>query len=75
MNLYPHQSEALVQSNGLNRVAYYWDMGLGKTFVGAEKLVQLGMRINLVVCQKSKVQDWLEHFSEYYDCRLYDLTR
>ena len=75
MQLYPHQSEALVQSKDLNRVAYYWDMGLGKTFVGSEKLVQLGARINLVVCQKSKVQDWLEHFSEHYDCRLYDLTR
>ncbi len=75
MQLYPHQSEALVQSKALNRVAYYWDMGLGKTFVGGEKLVQLGARINLVVCQKSKVQDWFEHFSEHYDCRLYDLTR
>lgn len=75
MQLYPHQSEALVQSKALNRVAYYWDMGLGKTFVGGEKLVQLGATVNLVVCQKSKVQDWFEHFSEHYDCRLYDLTR
>lgn len=75
MQLYPHQSEALVQSKTLNRVAYYWDMGLGKTFVGGEKLIQLGATVNLVVCQKSKVQDWFEHFSEHYDCRLYDLTR
>ena len=29
-------------------------------------MLQLGSRINLVVCQKSKVQDWVEHFAEYY---------
>lgn len=27
---------------------------------------QLGARVNLVVCQKSKVQDWVDHFLEYY---------
>lgn len=27
--------------------------GLGKTFVGSEKLRQLGNKVNLVVCQKS----------------------
>lgn len=37
-------------------------MGLGKTFVGSEKMKELGARINLVVCQKSKVQDWVDHF-------------
>lgn len=41
-------------------------MGLGKTFVGSEKLKQLGAKVNLVVCQKSKVQDWTEHFKEHY---------
>ena len=75
MRLYSHQSEALVQSKNLNRVAYYWDMGLGKTFVGAEKLVQLNADSNLVVCQKSKVQDWLEHFKNHYpNVTVRDLT-
>ena len=75
MRLYPHQSEALAQSKNLNRVAYYWDMGLGKTFVGAEKLVQLNADSNLVVCQKSKVQDWLEHFKVHYpNVTVRDLT-
>ena len=27
---------------------------------------QLGARINLVICQKSKVQDWIDHFVKYY---------
>ena len=51
--------------------------GLGKTFVGAEKAVQLGSNIILVVCQKSKIQDWVDHFKEHYGekCWVYDLTR
>lgn len=41
-------------------------MGLGKTFVGAEKMMQIGNQINLVICQKSKVQDWVDHFRQHY---------
>ena len=41
-------------------------MGLGKTFVGSEKMMKLNKRVNLVICQKSKVNDWVEHFSTYY---------
>jgi len=29
MKLYPHQVEALEQSKDNNKVAYYYDMGLG----------------------------------------------
>lgn len=76
MQLFPHQSEALVQSKNLNRVAYYWDMGLGKTYVGAEKLVRLGDDSNIVVCQKSKIQDWIEHFqTNYPNVTIRDLTK
>ena len=28
---------------------------------------QLGGRVNLVVCQKSKIDDWCEHFIEHYE--------
>ena len=66
MKLYPHQQEALDQTEGRNRVAYYHDMGLGKTFTGSEKMRQLGARVNLVICQKSKVDDWVDHFREHY---------
>ena len=64
VTLLPHQVEVLKQTNGLNKVAYYLDMGLGKTFVGSEKMLQLNKRVNLVICQKSKVNDWVEHFKE-----------
>lgn len=66
MKLFPHQQQALDETEGLNRVAYYHDMGLGKTFTGAEKMVRLGARVNLLICQKSKIQDWDEHFFEHY---------
>lgn len=52
-------------------------MGLGKTFVGSEKMKQLGARVNLVICQKSKVDDWVQHFRDNYNLcidNLYDLT-
>lgn len=76
MNLFEHQKTALAETASHNRCAYYLDMGLGKTFVGSEKMAQLGARINLVVCQKSKVEDWVEHFKTYYpDYHSLDLTR
>lgn len=75
IKLLPHQTDVLKQTNDKNRVAYYLDMGLGKTFVGSEKMMQLGKRLNLIVCQKSKVNDWLEHIATHYtkNC-VYDLT-
>lgn len=75
MELYKFQKEILKASEGLSRVAYYLDMGLGKTFIGAEKMKQLNAPINLVVCQKSKIEDWKEHFKSYYDYELFDLTK
>lgn len=74
MNLYPHQIDGLKQTEKMDHVAYYWDMGLGKTFEGSEKMYQLGAMLNLVVCQKSKVDDWVEHFKQNYDWHVLDLT-
>lgn len=75
ITLYPHQELALHQTKNMNRVAYYHDMGLGKTFTGAEKLVKLGAKVNLVVCQKSQVDYWVNHFETYYrDDAVFDLT-
>ena len=65
MELFKHQKDALEQTKDLNRVAYYLDMGLGKTFVGAEKAMSLNKDI-LIVCQKSKIADWKEHFFKHY---------
>lgn len=75
ISLYPHQRQALEDTADKNKVAYYHDMGLGKTFTGGEKMQQLGAKVNLVICQKSKIDDWIEHFKEYYpDYMIYNLT-
>lgn len=78
MKLFPHQCDVLNQTEGKNRVAYYLDMGLGKTFVGSEKMLSYGNRVNLVVCQKSKINDWVNHLAMYYEKQftmIYDCTK
>lgn len=74
IKLYDHQLKALEQTKERNRVAYYLDMGLGKTFVGSEKANSFANKI-LVVCQKSKISDWIEHFNKYYPLTVFDLTK
>ena len=66
LNLYKHQIEALKDTEMFNRTAYYHDMGLGKTFTGSEKLMSFNTEYNLVVCQKSKIKDWVDHFNHFY---------
>lgn len=66
LKLLPHQVQALDETKQFNRVAYYHDMGLGKTFTGGEKLNLFGNEYNLLICQKSKVDDWVNHFKEFY---------
>ena len=75
MKLFDYQQERLERTKDFNRVAYYWDMGTGKTFVGAEKMVQLNERVNLILCQKSKVNDWYDHFVKNYNISCFDLTK
>lgn len=83
LKLFQHQQQALTETEGQNKVAYYLDMGLGKTFVGAEKAMDFGTDI-LIICQKSKIRDWIEHFFTYYIDKMkcdengawcYDLTK
>lgn len=75
MKLFEHQIDALAKTKDQNRVAYYYDMGLGKTFIGSEKMKALGSKTTLVICQKSKVEDWVEHFrTNYPEYRTFDLT-
>lgn len=76
MKLYDHQITALQLSEGLERVAYFLEMGLGKTYVGSEAMMRFGRDANLLVCQKSKIADWMEHFqTNYSGYIIYDLTK
>lgn len=67
MSLMTHQLKILAQTKYSDCVAYFADMGLGKTFIGSEKLNQINNNTNLILCQKSKVTDWYNHFKDYYE--------
>ena len=80
MQLMKHQIEALKETKKFNRCAYYYDMGLGKTYIGSEKAISFNKDI-LIICQKSKVSDWIEHFNKNYEnlihheeYKVFDLT-
>ena len=75
MKLYKYQEEILNKVKDKSHVAFYMDMGTGKTFVGSEKMNQLGARVNLLICQKSKIKDWMQHFKENYPgYHIYNMT-
>lgn len=76
MKLLQHQIDGLKATEHFTKCAYYWAMGLGKTFVGSEKLMSFNNNTNVVVCQKSKISDWINHFTENYpDIKVFDLTK
>ena len=58
VQLFPYQQKALDLTAAKNRVAYYLDMGLGKTFVGSEKANSFPNKILLkAVCLLSEVKN------------------
>ena len=73
VQLYPHQVKALQETEQFNKVGYFLDMGLGKTFVGSEKAKELKKPL-LLVCQKSKIEDWVTHLVDICGFDAYDLT-
>jgi SNF2 family DNA or RNA helicase len=76
IKLLPHQQEAMEQTAGLQNIAVYHDMGLGKTFTGSEMMHRFNCKVNLIVCQKSKVEDWVDHIQQHYglECETFNLT-
>ena len=76
MKLYKHQEDALERTKNFNKVAFYHDMGLGKTFTGSEKMRMLDANVNLIVCQKSKIDDWAKHCKANMPAKfiIFDLT-
>jgi hypothetical protein len=41
-------------------------------------MMAYGNRVNLIICQKSKVNDWFKHFCDHYHHKnwaVYDLTK
>lgn len=65
VQLYDFQKQALERVKGRNRVAFFHDMGLGKSYEGSEKAMSFDDDI-LLICQKSKINDWFHHFDKHY---------
>lgn len=75
MSLYQHQKDVLQQTEKYNKVAYYLDMGLGKTYCGSYKAISFGDPI-LIVCPKPLISQWIAHFkSAHPEWVRYDLTK
>ena len=55
ITLFQHQQQALDETEGKNRVAYYLDMGLGKTFVGSEKMMKLNQSGGVPMFKSSRL--------------------
>lgn len=62
MELYEHQKRVLQDTLLYNKVAYYLDMGLGKTFTGSVKATSFNKPI-LIICPKPLISQWIEHFN------------
>lgn len=74
--LYLHQLQALEQTEGRNKVAYYMDMGLGKTITGIEKMKSLNNKNNLIICQKSMIGMWADEVMQQWDnVTVYNLSK
>lgn len=74
--LYLHQLQALEQTEGRNKVAYYMDMGLGKTITGIEKMKSLNNKNNLIICQKSMIGMWTDEVMQQWDnVTFYNLSK
>lgn len=74
IKLYSHQKEVLQQTQNYNKVAYYLDMGLGKTFTGSVKATSFKKPI-LIICPKSLIGQWIEHFNNVHtEYCTYNLT-
>lgn len=75
MELLEFQKQALDAVKGRKACAFYHEMGLGKTFTGTEQLMRYNATNNLIICQVSKVDDWVNHVKTNYDVPVYDLTK
>lgn len=76
VELYDSQKEVLAECEGKRNVGLFLGCGAGKTFVGSEKGMMFNTSWNLLVCQKSKVKDWVKHFETFYPhMTVTDLTK
>lgn len=66
IELLSFQKDVLKALEPFKRCAVYYGLGLGKTYIGSEKLMSYKSTIKLVVCQRSKIDDWVDHMEQHY---------
>lgn len=70
VELFDFQKATLERLKNYTKCGIFHTMGLGKTFTGAEKAMSLlkdgDSNVLLIVCQKSKIDDWYSHMCLYY---------
>ena len=62
IELYDYQKGKVRTRN----TALFWKMGRGKTYGGLDRAEQYGSKKILIVCQKSKIEDWIEAVRDFY---------
>lgn len=75
MTFYDFQMDAISKAEEYTSVALYHPMGSGKTYTGAEIMSRYGESTNIIICQKSKVEDWFDHIkTNYPNFEVFNLT-
>lgn len=62
IELYDYQKGKVRTRN----TALFWKMGRGKTYGGLDRAEQYGSKKILIVCQKSKIEDWIAAVKDFY---------
>lgn len=77
MEPYGFQKEILKRTENEGRCAYFVGMGLGKTLLSSEHVSSIAPPDEdiIVICQLSKVRDWVEHWRRNYSRPVCDYTR
>lgn len=77
IRLYQFQKEILSKVEGRTRCALFCEMGTGKTLMSTEHVLSIAKSDEdiIVICQKSKVRDWVMHWREHYGRPVCDYTR
>lgn len=74
MPWYSYQKDVLSTIEDMGNIGLYLGCGLGKTAIATEQLIKYNNDMNLCICQKSKIGDWMDHFKNYTDYDVIDYT-
>lgn len=71
ITLFPYQEHKVTTPN----CALFWKMGRGKTYGGLDRADQYDDLTLLIICQKSKIEDWQEAVKDFFGDTAYNLRK